>query len=296
MDDYRNRKCSSDDEFRARARLHQSKFREEELKANYQDYGSRLAWDAASQGLNFYEGFPEIFEKVRSQFPIKTRPTPIYHNMLRSEHIPYNMFVPLKSELGMALASSVFNRFLRDTISEITKIEIEYAPQHREEYLDDKTAFDTYIEYKHVDGSNGFLGIEIKYTEQAYSYTKKEKAEIENPESLYNSLTREINIYNDVDKLKSRSFKQLWRNQLLGEKILVKDGNKFKHATSLVMFPRGNQYFIKKTKEYASFLKDEYKDKFIPITYEDFIKTVKEYAIGDYRKWIEYLERRYIVK
>ena len=50
-------KYEKDDNFKAKARLHQSEFRVEHLRANYKDYGNRLAEREALEGKNFY---PEL--------------------------------------------------------------------------------------------------------------------------------------------------------------------------------------------------------------------------------------------
>ena len=44
---------SKDDDFKAKARLHQAKFRVNNLKADYHEYGNRLAKNDALAGNNF---------------------------------------------------------------------------------------------------------------------------------------------------------------------------------------------------------------------------------------------------
>jgi hypothetical protein len=44
-------------------------------------------------------------------------------------------------------------------------VDIEYAPDPKEEFLDDRTAFDAFVEFDRVDGTRGFVGIETKLTE-----------------------------------------------------------------------------------------------------------------------------------
>jgi len=111
--------------------------------------------------------------------------------MLRSEHIPFNLFVPL--EKNKAFFMDVFNEVLNNKISSIDLLLIEYAPQPRENYLKDRTSFDVYIEYSCKDNSKGIIGIEIKYTERSYNIGQKEQAETENQESIYYDITKESN-------------------------------------------------------------------------------------------------------
>ena len=144
--------------FLKRARLHQSKFRAETLKLDYDTYGNYLTKKDGEDGKNFYEGF-RIFEVVKKRYRKYNKP--LYSNMLRSEHIPFNLFVLLN--VDKTLGKEIFNEFLGGVIQTIDNIEIEYAPAPKQKYLNDGTSFDTYIEYTHIDNSKGIIGIEVKY-------------------------------------------------------------------------------------------------------------------------------------
>lgn len=293
MDESYGPQYSQDDAFKAKARLLQSQFRKEILKANFQDYGNRLAVKDALEGKNFYSGCPNIFKEAKRRYPLKY--TPLYYDMLRSEHIPFNFLVPFECfpELGV----QILNHFMKGVMRKIEKIKIEYAPKPRERYLNDMTSFDSYVEYEHCDGTRGFLGIEVKYTEREYPYGKKEKAEIEDSDSIYNRLTNRICIYKQVAlySLKSAKYKQVWRNQLLGERILEVN-QAFKHFTSVILFPKDNLHFAYVCNTYKDFLKDEFARKFIGITFEDFIATGKRYVSrSEEGKWLGYLESRYLI-
>lgn len=92
--------------FLKRARLHQSKFRAAVLNLPYDSYGNYLTKADGELGKNFYEGFG-IFEAVKKY---RKYNKPLYSNMLRSEHIPFNFFVPLNIE--RTLCKNIFNEFL----------------------------------------------------------------------------------------------------------------------------------------------------------------------------------------
>ena len=124
--------------FLKRARLHQSKFRAEKLDLPSVNYGNYLTSEDAEAGMNFYDGFG-IFDAVKKRFPKYNMP--LYANMLRSEHIPFNLFVPLNSNKNFC--KSVFNDFFNNRINSIDRIEIEHAPKPRKNYLNDATSFDT---------------------------------------------------------------------------------------------------------------------------------------------------------
>jgi hypothetical protein len=73
------------------------------------------------------------------------------------------------------------------------------------------------------------------------------------------------------------------------------DKDKFKHFTSLTLFPQGNHHFVKTSQEYIELLIGN-DNNFLPLTYEDFFKAcLKHYPDINYRNWIEYLVERYIV-
>lgn len=280
--------------FLKKARLHQSTFRAVHLDQPCNEYGNYLTISGGVDGFNFYPRFG-IFEAVKNYRKYNKA---LYCNMLRSEHIPFNFFIPLN--LNKDFCKEIFNEFFDQTILSIDRIEIEYAPKPKYNYLNDATAFDTCIEYTHVDNTKGIIGIEVKYTEQAYKLIAKSKEEkdLEDFGSRYYVVTEKSGIYKPeaIPQLRTDKFRQIWRNHMLGESILIADGEKFKHFTSLTLFPEGNTHFVKTSKEYMELLKRNDK-KFMPVTYEDFFTAIEKYCPDeDYGKWLNYLRERYIVK
>lgn len=280
--------------FLKRARLHQSVFRARYLDLPFDRYGNYLTQEDGAIGKNFYDGFG-IFDAVKKY---RAYNKALYSNLLRSEHIPFNFFIPLDKD--RVLCKNVFNDLLKTTIFSIDRIEIEYAPPGpKENYLDDKTSFDAYIEFTSVDHSKGIMGIEVKYTEKEYKLLPKSKQEknILNKASRYFSVTDACGIYKPqaVEQLKSDQFRQIWRNQLLGESILLYDKDKFKHFISLTLFPSGNTHFVNTSKEYMDLLHVN-DHKFVPLTYEDFFAAIANHCPDNrYEKSFDYLRTRYIV-
>lgn len=279
--------------FLRRARLHQSRFRAEVLNLHYNTYGNYLTKEDGENGNNFYLGFG-IFEAVKKY---RKYNKPLYSNMLRSEHIPFNFFIPFN--LNKTFCKNVFNEFFNGNIQTIERIEIEFAPQPRENYLNDRTSFDAYLEYSRSDNSKGIIGIEVKYTEREYRLEKEstQREAILDKTSKYYTVTERSKIYKPqaIYMLPTDKFRQVWRNHLLGESILLADGDKFKHFTSLTLFPEGNLHFIKTSKEYINLLVDNY-NKFLPLTYENFFAAcLKHCPDNNYREWLNYLTTRYIV-
>ena len=293
------RQYSKDDKydpsgFLIRARLHQSRFRAEILNLPSVDYGNYLTREDAEAGMNFYDGFG-IFDAVRKRFPNYNMP--LYANMLRSEHIPFNLFVPLNSNKNYC--KDVFNDFFQNRIISIDRIEIEHAPKPRKNYLNDSTSFDTYIEYTTYDNLKGIIGIEVKYTEREYGLKKDSTQEtaIKEKTSKYYKVSQQSKLFRPeaIDELTSDKYRQVWRNQLLGESILITDRNKFTYFTSFTIFPQGNSHFVETSKDYIDMLTSN-DLKFIPITYEEFFSVCKKYCPDNkYREWLDYLISRYLV-
>lgn len=219
--------------------------------------------------------------------------------MLRSEHIPLNVFAPLKQDLN--LAKKTFNQLLNGIeIQTIEKIEIEYAPSPASEYLNDRTSFDIFVEFITPSNESGFLGIEVKYTEHEYKLKQgsKEDADIHNPDSAYNRISNERKLFMDdsFHQLQTDRLRQIWRNHLLGESMLIQPALNFKHLVSVILYPSGNIHFKEAIPEYQSLLLPEQQSKLQGITFESYFDTlVKHNSSADFEDWIKYLQSRYIL-
>jgi hypothetical protein len=217
--------------------------------------------------------------------------------MLRSEHIPFNLFIPLRSDPDYAV--KVFNNLLDGGIASLDQIKIEYALSPSNLYLDDRTSFDAYIEYAHTDGKQGIIGIEVKYTEQWYALKAEstEEKKIKDPKSIYYQTSQQCGLFkrDDFGKLVSDRFRQIWRNQLLGERMLIMDHDKYGHFTSMTAYPDGNIHFIEASKAYMELLQSN-NLRFLPVTYEQFLKACQKHVPDErFQRWIDYLRVRYIV-
>ena len=168
---------------------------------------SLLNWEDAKDGKIFYEGYRRLIMDEIKNLKSSGLYTPsgmMMRHTLRSEHIPWNVFFPMSlSENNLKHAKDIFNFIINQVspesqkILEITAIKVEYAPideKATEEpftkcYLNDRTSFDTYIEYVAEDGEKGGIGIEVKYTEEGYQPGDTEKkaaiTDYKNPKYRY---------------------------------------------------------------------------------------------------------------
>jgi hypothetical protein len=307
--------CKSDSSFKRAARKHQSDFRWNELHCahdqshKYGRYGAYLKYDDALKGKNFYYPYwSKIKNAISNRYP-DSQPwqlATIYANMLRSEHIPFNFFVPMKDNLDSA--KMVFDEIIGGgQIAKILDIKIEYAPE-KQFTLNDGTSFDTFIRYQHIDGSIGGIGIEIKYTEVGYplKFGSKEEQDIKyGKNEAYIKFTQHSGYYLDsISKTKlpnntlvKNNFRQIWRNHILGASMLNNDKIEYPldHFNSVTIFPSQNKHFMKVIPEYEQLLSESGKKSFRGITYENFFKILEEYyTTKEFKNWINYLRERYI--
>ena len=251
----------------------------------------------AARLMNFV---PEYHEEIKKEFLEHRGRIPtdfgLMANMLRSEHVPYNIFVPMMTDL--VTASRCFSEILphRD-IKTICKWQIEYAPNT----INDRTAFDVYIEYATSKGEKGVIGIEVKYTEEGYSVGNKEFAMMQDSQSAYSVTTRDSGCFinNDPMQFNNPDFIQLWRNHILG--LAMQQQGKADCFDSLTLYPSGNAHFhssgshMGAIEAYEDLLTDKGKDTFHAITYEDFFKDLRKHYKGDRNlSWLDYLETRYV--
>lgn len=280
-----------DDDFKAAARLHQSKYRAEVLQVKDDEYGNRLNDNDSRALVNYYEKL-DVRKILREKFPQYSKERD--SDMLRSEHIPFNLIAPLNA--NRQVATDILNRAFGVNCEAILSIEIEYAPKPKGEYLNDATAFDSYIKIIKTNGNKCGIGIEVKYTEQAYKIGETEKRNIDNKDSLYWNIARSSNAFIDPNHelFGTDSLRQIWRNHLLGLSMLKHEKDDIVEFYSITLFPEGNSHFQKELLRYISLLNDTEKSHVIGCTFEKFISAIG--GTPDFVEWKEWLEQRYVVK
>ncbi|OQX02421.1 MAG: hypothetical protein BWK73_42780 [Thiothrix lacustris] len=286
---------ASDDDFKKQARLHQSKYRAEVLRVGWQDYGNRLRDEDAQEGglLNYYDQLNsrDVWKKRFNSSYSRKRDA----DMLRSEHIPFNLLAPLDTDRQLAV--TVIHNAFGVTCQSIDMIEMEYAPKPRRDFLGDRTAFDTYIQATMPDGKICGLGIEVKYTERAYRIGNTEKMNMEDKSSRYWVVARNSSAFIDSDAsiFKKDNMRQIWRNHLLG--LSMKNKHQAERGMiddfySITLFPDGNEHFHEHLRKYCNLLQVDEQAKVLCCTFEKFIAAIGGSAEFDtLRQW---LERRYL--
>jgi len=278
-----------DDEFKAQARCFQSKYRAEVLEVEFQSYGNRLTDPDGQELLNYYDKLSSR-KILRNRYKSYSRERDA--DMLRSEHIPFNLLAPLCT--NRKAATKIMSKAWGIECNEIQLIKIEYAPSPNEKYLNDRTAFDTYIEVILKNGNTCGIGIEVKYTEQDYPIGKTESINVNDPNSLYWKTARASGCFENPDdeKFNTDPFRQIWRNHLLGLKMVeIGEVDEF---YSITLFPNGNNHFHTVLPQYISFLTDEAQSHVISCTFERFILAIG--GTPDFEEWKKWLTRIYVIK
>ncbi len=322
-------------EYKENAREHQNRFKEEVLHIPLERSPRRiLRWkdndgvlryretivrssllyadsrDGDGNYVIFYPGYRKEISEAVNQTTSSTKGQMIT-NLLRSEHIPYNIFFPMRHDLEGA--KNLFNNLLGgDRIASIERIVIEYNPGG----LKDGTAFDVYVEYLTDENHPGGIGIEVKYTEKDYPIRNGTKEWNETHQNGQIHLADNYRIpsvesgwfkeevisdapISETIHVVSNKYRQIWRNHLLGAAMVL--NHQLLEFTSLTVFPSGNTHFSEILPEYEEkILTEQGKNTFKYITYEQLFPLIEESfdssVIPKLNDWIAYLRQRYIVK
>ena len=287
---------SLDDCFKKKARLHQSQYRTNVLQLECNEYGSKLTEPDAHALHNYYDGL-NVKRALRKRYSENSISRD--GDMLRSEHIPFNMLAPLRTD--PSLAKHVIKTAFGLESDAPYKIKIEFAPKPKDPklqdlYLNDATAFDTFISFTDHQGKKIGIGIEVKYTERGYQIGKTEKKKVEDKQSRYWQVTRQSSAFLDTDnpRLHGDDLRQIWRNHLLGLSMcqLSPDNeNKLDDFYSIILYPSGNKHFDKVIPEYQSYLNEP--QKVFGCTYERYIQAIE--GNEEILRWKQYLSDRYLV-
>lgn len=216
---------ASDPPFVARMRLAQSKWRAEVLRvppgtgpyrSSERVLGSMLTSTHADMGLNFLTRSAWKAAEDRIAAGSGVEAFRCRANLLSSQPMAFNLFGPLVAELDVA--TQLLAAVLPGGVSEVTSVKIEYAPEPASEYLNDRTAYDAFIEYIDGDGERAFVGVETKLSEP-FSQKRYEYVDLDEKPNRYRVVTEaEGSPWLElVPELTEPKWNQLWRNQMLVE-------------------------------------------------------------------------------
>jgi hypothetical protein len=279
---------SLDDSFKAAARLHQSSYRAEVLKVNYEEYGNRLQEADGSALLNYYEALG-VREALRRRYPGYSRKRDA--DLLRSEHIPFNLLAPLaeRPDLMKAVLAEAFELELDGPF----EVKFEWAPGPASNYLGDMTSFDTYVQGVSANGERVGIGIEVKYTEQGYRIGKSEAKRVADQQSTYWIATRECGLFveSGCEEVTEDRLRQIWRNHLLGLSMVKRQD--IERFVSVTLYPGGNKHFASALDSYQQRLLATGRGTVRGCTYERYINALR--GSSEIEAWKAFLIKRYLI-
>lgn len=225
-------------------------------------------------------------------------------NMLKSDNIPLNIFVPMRTDLTKT--ADLLNFFIADSpIQSIEKIIIEKNNDKtiKDSYLSDDKSLDVTIHFTHKDDKKGIIGVEVEFTELSFMITEVEKKNIfESSEKPYQKVSENSGYYQTdniekliTDKLSKDEYRQIWKSHILGASQIQQ--GVIGHYYNIYLYPAENEHFSKRIPEYLEFLTEKGKETLIPITFEQFFPKMEEIFNENNRQkdWIKYLRARYII-
>lgn len=282
-------------EFRKRARLLQSIWREEQgfpigqhvSKKDSRPLGSRLEMPWASETLANYlsSGIKdvvkaEVLDPTRSKGKLYGKPR-IFNDLLSSQPLAFNLFAELQRDT--ALCSRLVESLTRGRFSEAEAVEFEYSPGRSDPaYTGDRSAFDVYIECRDSQGAPAFLGIEVKYHE-----------DLKNPAAdssdRHGEIADRMNCFSPEARalLQKKPLQQIWRDHLLAGAML--QHGDFPSGAFVFLYPSKNEDCHAAITDYRACLTDG--ETLEVWTLEDVIRNLK--ALGDH-EWVRLFEDRYL--
>ncbi len=243
-----------DTRFRAAARLLQALWREDQQlpigchtgrTGRPRKLGSRISVKAGNGGRNFLSletarlarravAYREIGAFIDEE-RLRT-------NLLSSMPLAFNLFAPLKLDLG--LATRVMRQLLPDFAGDITQILFEHAPgRGNPAYTGDHSAFDVFLRYRTPQDRTGCIAIEVKYSESMHETVPVFH-------SRYTALIPDSGLYRDPTDpaLRTNPLQQLCREHLLMQTMV--DRGLYDEGIFLIIAPRLNYHAQQATADY----------------------------------------------
>jgi hypothetical protein len=204
----------------------------------------------------------------------------LFNNLLSSQPLAFNFFGELACNLP--LAQDVLSHFVAMDAVDAVKFEFAGDPERERP---DNSAFDVAVLFRR-GRRKGLLGIECKYVDSL-----KSKPYDKGAYKQLMAAPRTFAAGADYASLKQPRFNQLFRNQLIAERLL--QGNEFDIAETRLFCHPGDDA-IKTAGEFGAMLVTGPVSGFGTITYDEFIAAVQRLDVPwDVRQWTMLLWARY---
>lgn len=287
----------SDNAFAKRMRFHQSWYRATVLQVPFgtgptprskTEYGNMLTAEDAAKGLNFLT--PAIFAAVQARLAEAEgliEEFRLTRNMLSSQPLCFNLFGYLG--LHLDLATQLMDALFPGEVKRVTRVVVEHAPEPRADYLNDRTAFDAFVEYVTVDDRPAFLGVETKLTEP-FSPKSYDTAEYRRWMRGPNSPWRE----GAIRHLLEIRHNQLWRDHLLAVATLDHPASRYSRGRLMLLRHPGDKSCAKSARSYQGLLRPG-DGTFVDMPLNRLMDYVANLDLDDgHAEWLEAFRLRYL--
>ena len=250
-----------------------------------QPLGSRLKMPDSEQHLWNYltDGIRDVVRAAVAD-PEKLIQAPrIYDDLLSSQPLCFNPFGELALDLD--LASRVLRGPGPDDIERVTAIEFEHSPGRGDpRFTSNHSACDVYAEYTGTGGQTGFLGIEVKYTENMAEPMAKHR-------DRYDEIADGMGCFRPEERRRLRAVpvNQLWRDHLLAGSMLLDRNGPWEEGRFIVLYPRDNEPVATAVQVYTLCLSDT--ETFGTWTLEEFVDGLEAECA---EQWVGEVRERYL--
>ncbi len=283
-------------------RLQQSWYRVERLgnpRCGCYRPGGRIVGSALLQGEATNDNFlteaaaayarERLDEKKRNRSLLIDR-FRLFHNMLSSHPMAFNLFSDLHQgvERQDSAAAEVIRVMFPDAnIASVDALEVEHLPTPTEDYIHDKTAFDSSVLFRDQQGKSGIITIETKYTDNLGTGSA---SNIEHQRELverWGLCTPE-----GIEHYRSNSVPQVFRNLLLT--IAYEKRHELTFATNYVVGLRDDRSAEKQVEQLRSRLAEPFRDRIQLLPLEELVERGLTVESPTYRGVLEAFRERYL--
>jgi hypothetical protein len=281
-------------------RFHQSWYRKYVLglspgpnpSAHGELYGNMLCEKDGNAGWNFITAEVHKYAEGRvASDPTHIEEKRLRNNLLSSQPMCFNLFAPL--DLDRKLATRLIRALPGfGHVARVTDVKLEYAPSPKEDFLNDGTSFDAWVEYeRRSDGALGFVAIETKLTEP-FSQTHRDFSERYHRWKLdpawWWSAGAEAHFSNNL-------YNQLWRNHLLAFALCHQKTRKYVECFCAVVSHPQDVSCLKAVADYGEHLLSEGKKTLLPWSLDTLVNTWLPLATTrEESSWLQAFRLRYL--
>jgi len=207
--------------------------------------------------------------------------------MLSSQPMCFNLFGQMATD--HKVAKRVVDQILPGKVKEIVNVKIERAPEPASEYLNDRTAFDAFIDFLGTNDKRHFIGIETKLTEP---FSQKE---YDGPSYRRWSDRGDSPWQKEAwPELAAIRHNQLWRDHLLAVSMTLHPESSYDSGYLMLVYHPSDSHCDETKAAYQKLLKPD-DESFLDYPLDKLIGVIESQLQGDDHKgWLNDFKKRYV--